>query len=70
MNSRAYVTTGELATELGAPVWKVRRAVDALAGDLPRAGQYRLIPRRLAERVRAALKKTAAPSLSAEAASL
>lgn len=44
-----HVTTGEVAQFYGSPLtdWRVRRAVDALLTDVPRAGRYRLIPRGL-----------------------
>ena len=58
MPSRSqHLTTGELAAELGLPIWLVRRAVDALRSEVPRVGQYRAIPPRLAERVRRALAR-------------
>ena len=66
MASKAHITTGELAAELGEPIWRVRRTADALGVDLPRAGLYRLIPPPLAERIRAVLKK--APALETKAA--
>jgi hypothetical protein len=51
------ITTGALAAELGVPVWRVRRAVDALAVQCPRAGLYRLIPRTLIPAIQALLEK-------------
>lgn len=36
---------GELVALYRLPDWKLRRAVDALGKDIPRAGQYRLVPR-------------------------
>ena len=33
------------------PVWKVRRVADQLDADIPRAGNYRLIPRSLLDRI-------------------
>jgi hypothetical protein len=58
--SDTHLTTGVLATELGVPVWRVRRVVDALGVRCPRAGQYRLIPRALIPSIRAALEEQAA----------
>jgi hypothetical protein len=40
-----HLTTGQLATFFNLPIWKVRRAVDSLPGELPRAGMYRMVPR-------------------------
>lgn len=37
-------STGQVAASLGVPVWKVRRAVDALEPDLVRIGQNREVP--------------------------
>ena len=37
-----FLTVGELAKELGIPVWKTRRVADALFKDgIPRVGQRR-----------------------------
>jgi hypothetical protein len=44
MTQEAFLTIGELAQQVKAPIWKVRRVVDALRRDLPRAGLYRLVP--------------------------
>jgi hypothetical protein len=44
---QAHLTVGEVATLYNLPTWKIRRAVDALGDDIPRAGQYRLVPRTL-----------------------
>jgi len=41
----SHLTTGEIAEMYGLPDWKIRRAVDALGLDIPRAGRYRLVPR-------------------------
>jgi hypothetical protein len=60
--SDAHLTTGDLAAELGVPVWRVRRAVDALGVECPRAGLYRLISRALIPSIRAALAARPAPS--------
>jgi hypothetical protein len=46
------LTTSEIAKAFAVPVWQVRRAVDALGADVPRAGLYRFVPRELLERVR------------------
>ena len=36
-------TVGEIAKLFGVPQWIVRRIVDGLGVEIPRAGQYRLI---------------------------
>ena len=40
-----HLTVGEVATLYGLPSWKIQRAVDSLSPEVPRAGQYRLVPR-------------------------
>lgn len=37
-------STGQVAASLGVPVWKVRRAIDALEPTLGRVGQNRAVP--------------------------
>ncbi len=65
-----HVTTGKLAVEIGQPIWRVRRAVDALGVQLPRAGQYRVIPRSLIPRIVEAIRQrySDAATLTAETA--
>jgi hypothetical protein len=53
----SHLTTGEVAASLGVPVWQVRRAADSLGLDIPRAGQYRLIPREFLEGIRLELQR-------------
>lgn len=43
----SHLTVGEVAKIFDVPAWKVRRVVDELASEVPRAGLYRLIPRDL-----------------------
>jgi hypothetical protein len=57
-----YITTGKLAEELRVPVWLVRRAVDALGDEIPRAGLYRLIPRELVPRIAAIVRRVPLPT--------
>lgn len=45
--SQSHLTVGEVSKIFDAPAWKIRRVVDELDVDLPRAGLYRLIPREL-----------------------
>ncbi len=51
------LTTSKVAAEVGVPVWRIRRIVDGLGVELPRAGLYRLIPRTLIPAIRAALAR-------------
>ena len=45
MSAKMYFTIGEVADLYGIPEWKIRRVVDALDDNIPRAGRYRLVPR-------------------------
>lgn len=47
MADSSHLTTGELAALFGLADWQIRRAVDALPDDVPRAGLYRLLSRDL-----------------------
>jgi hypothetical protein len=40
-----HLTVGEIAVLYGLPQGKIRRAVDSLDVEIPRAGLYRLVPR-------------------------
>lgn len=42
-----HLTIGEVASLFDLPAWKIRKAVDSLNAEIPRAGQYRLVPRPL-----------------------
>jgi len=45
-----HLTVGQVAAVTDRPPWEVRRVVDQVIPDAPRAGQYRLVPRdRLAD---------------------
>jgi hypothetical protein len=57
-----HLTTGQIAEILGVPGWRVRRAVDSLNPDIPRAGLYRLIPREMLGAIQAELRRLDAPS--------
>jgi hypothetical protein len=57
VQSKSYYTTGEIAALYGVPCWAVRRVIDALGGDVPRAGLYRLIPCDLLGRVKEKLRE-------------
>jgi hypothetical protein len=48
---KPFYTVGELATRYRLPEWLTRRIVDALGADVPRAGQYRLVPHSLLRRI-------------------
>ncbi len=39
------LTVGDVARFLGIETWRVRRAVDALPGEAPRVGAFRVVPR-------------------------
>jgi len=47
MNNSSHVTVGEVSRLFCVESWRVRRIVDELDDEIPRAGQYRLIPRSL-----------------------
>lgn len=47
----SHLTVGQVAEIFQAPGWKVRRIVDSLGVEIPRAGLYRLIPRELLGRI-------------------
>ena len=47
MSLQTHFTIGELEIIYSEPAWKVRRVVDALDVEIPRAGLYRLVPREL-----------------------
>lgn len=51
------LTVGQISELFGLPNWKVRRAVDALKIEIPRAGNYRIIPRNLLGKIAAELER-------------
>jgi hypothetical protein len=53
----AHQTVGQLAQTLDTDPWRIRRVVDELAPNLPRAGQYRLIPESLLPEIEARLEE-------------
>jgi hypothetical protein len=57
MIQKTHLTTGEIAAEIGAPAWLVRRIIDTLDKDIPRAGLYRVVPRALLGRIQEAVHK-------------
>ena len=57
MSQSSLLTVGEVAEIYGLPAWKIRRAVDALDVEIPRAGGYRLIPRDLLGVIAAELQR-------------
>jgi hypothetical protein len=59
MARKTHFTTGEVALQLGIPVWLARRIVDDLGEDIPRVGLYRLVPAGLVGRVRAEARRRA-----------
>jgi len=69
MAQATHLTTGEIAAFYGVGDWQVRRAVDALGQQIPRAGLYRLIPRSMLGQVEAELRRRGwLPKPEAEAA--
>ena len=44
---KSHLTVGEVAAFFQLSDWKVRRVVDSLDAEIPRAGRYRLVPREL-----------------------
>jgi hypothetical protein len=58
-SSSAHLTVGEVAEIFDSPTWKVRRVVDSLKDEIPRAGLYRLIPRHLLPKIGARLHESA-----------
>ncbi len=58
MQHASYFTIGEIADFYAEPQWKVRRIVDSLPDEIPRAGRYRLVPRALLPKIGALLQGT------------
>jgi hypothetical protein len=56
MMPRTELTIGQIARELREPEWKIRRIVDAIDSELPRVGQYRMIPQHMLPAIRDALE--------------
>jgi hypothetical protein len=54
-----FLTIGQLAEHYHEPEWKIRRLVDSLESNIPRAGQYRLVPRDLLPAITERLQSTA-----------
>jgi hypothetical protein len=57
MLKRDHVTVGEIASLYSQPSWRIRRCVDELNVEIPRAGQYRLVPRSLLGRIAVELER-------------
>jgi hypothetical protein len=57
---QSHFTTGQLARQMHEPEWRVRRAVDALGEEIPRAGLYRLVPASMVPAVQRQLSRKAA----------
>jgi hypothetical protein len=57
MQNLSHLTIGDIADFYGEPDWKIRRIVDALPDDIPRAGRYRLIPRGLIPKIGVILER-------------
>lgn len=61
----SHLTTGQVAAFYAVPEWRIRRIVDSLDCDIPRAGLYRMIPREalpaIAAKLHVKAKTEAAP---------
>jgi hypothetical protein len=56
--SRTYLTTSEIAERFpGVAGWQVRRTLDGMGLEIPRAGLYRLVPKELLPQVEAELRR-------------
>ncbi len=51
------LTVGQISELFALPLGRVRRAVDALEIEIPRAGNYRIIPRNLLGKIAAELER-------------
>jgi hypothetical protein len=60
--AKTFWTIGEYAAEHQVPEWLVRRVVDGLGVQIPRAGQYRLIPHDLLDRLGEELRRRGCPT--------
>ena len=60
MGLASHLTTGQVASFYGVPEWRVRKIVDSLDCDIPRAGLYRMIPRDVLPAIAARLQGKAA----------
>jgi len=57
MAVKTHLTVGEIARLFSVPIWKVRRTVDRLPDEIPRAGRYRLVPSTLLVKIAAQLDR-------------
>ena len=57
MDSAQYLTVGRVAELFCVEAWVIRRIVDQLDAVIPRAGQYRLIPRELLRSIEVRLRE-------------
>lgn len=62
-------TAGDLAREIGVPLWKVRRVADAIGVPIPRVGLYRIITPDAEQRIGDELRRQGWLSHDREAAS-
>ena len=53
----SHLTVGQVAEIFQAPEWKIRRIVDSLEIEIPRAGGYRLIARSMLALIGARLQE-------------
>jgi hypothetical protein len=57
MATTRFFTVGKLAAKYERPEWLLRRIVDSFGLELPRAGQYRLVPSHLLGRIEQELRR-------------
>jgi len=57
MPKEIHLTVGQLAERFQQPDWRIRRVVDGLDADVPRAGQYRLVPHSMLPDLEAELQR-------------
>jgi hypothetical protein len=59
MSESSHLTVGQVADFFQAPEWRIRKIVDSMGADIPRAGGYRLIARSLLPAIGAKLQASA-----------
>jgi len=59
ISQKSFSTIGQLAERYHQPEWKVRRVVDSLSSEIPRAGKYRMVPNDLLPAIEAKLHNSA-----------
>jgi hypothetical protein len=59
MSPTSHLTVGQVAKFFQVPEWRIRRIVDSLDAEIPRAGLYRFIPRSMLAAIGAKLQQPA-----------